>query len=198
MKDMPQYHPLRHTTALFAALFLVLTASCVSRKNCLVCDEVTEGYRFVRFDSAYAESKKLRDRWILDSIRSAVTVPLGDTLIILENRGINYPPMFDIKSGPEYILVSYDYNDSIPAYIPVVRYYDRLPVYYPGDTLFKSTVFNWDIARLKRLLRCREEPMQSDCILIRVVTRNNRIIDWEEYRFDDVFPWKECGSVSDN
>ena len=75
--------------ALFAALFLVLTSSCASRQySFLVCDQLRgeNGFGFITFDSTYVSSNNLRNKWILDSVRNAVSIPLNDTLIILAAR----------------------------------------------------------------------------------------------------------------
>lgn len=188
------YRHFKGFTALFAALFLVLTASCVSRKECLVCDEVTEGYRFVRFDSAFVSCNSLRDIWVLDSLRTAVPRPLGDTLIIfsrLSCSAVSNTANMLVKSDSKYISLSYR-PTRVPSYVPEVEYYDSFPYTRPEDSLMEQAVFLWNIDTLKSILEYQSTVPKSemdDCMMIRLVTKRNRIVRWEEYRFMDPFYW---------
>ena len=187
--------PAKHLTALFAALFLVLTASCVSRKNYLVCNGITDRYSFLRFDSIYVPRKDLWNVWLLDSIRSAVAMPLSDSLIILSSEEVNGEPRIFVKSDTTYINIKYLYLCT-PAIIPMVRYYDSYPISYPAkeDSLFDSTIFSWDIERLKRVLSCDVVPSSNPtyCIMIRTVLKDDKIQRWEEYRFREPYTWSDC------
>lgn len=190
------YRHFKGFTALFAALFLVLMSSCASRQySFLVCDQLRgeNGFGFITFDSTYVSSNNLRNKWILDSVRNAVSIPLNDTLIILAARLYPYPPGFDVKSGSKFIDISYKYNGDIPDYVATVEYYDELPVYDQFSPIIQSTVYNWDIERLKCMLKREILSNEGKCTMIRVVTRKNRIVDWEEYRFDEQL-WRECDS----
>ena len=188
------YRHFKGFTALFAALFLVFTSSCASRQySFLVCDQLRgeNGFGFAGFDSTYVSSNNLRNKWILDSVRNAVSIPLNDTLIIMSSRWNMDIPIFEVKSGSKFIRISYKYNGDIPDYVAKVEYYDELPVYNPYHPVIESTIYNWDIERLNRLLSRLYIPYETECTLIRVVSRNKKILHWEEYRFDEIPFWEE-------
>lgn len=190
------YRHLKGFTALFVALFLVLTASCVSRKECLVCNSVMDGYNFLRFDSIYVPRKDLWNVWLLDSIRSAAAMPLSDSLIILSSTQAFSPcPLITVKSGQDFIKIDYR-RTPIPSYYPIVKYYDTYPdaLYNEELRLKELTVFSWNIDRLKSVLLCSPAFISDSpyYTMVRVVQKNGRIRDWEEYRFSEPHTWTDC------
>ncbi|MDE5662206.1 MAG: hypothetical protein K2I04_06235, partial [Muribaculaceae bacterium] len=185
----------KNITALLVLLFLAMTTSCVSRKNCLVCNDITERshfYTFLRFDSTYTSVKSLKNRWILDSVLNAVPIPLSDSLIILTIRGfVDETPYISVKSGSK--LINIQYRDALKlsdSHIPVVEYSD----FNADISLAGKTIFSWDIDRLISVLSCApsywSEP--SFYTIIRLTQKNGKIKDWEEYRFERPNTWKDC------
>lgn len=48
----------------------------------MVCSEIREDCRFCGFDTAYVSARSLKDKWVLDSLRSAGLTGLSDTPVI--------------------------------------------------------------------------------------------------------------------
>ena len=190
------YNSLKHITALLVLLFLAMTTSCVSRKNCLVCNDIQEKsnfYTFVRFDSTYTSVKSLKNRWILDSVLNAVPIPLSDSLIILSTLdGIVDPrPYISVKSGSKRINIYYRPTSmDIYSYIPEIEYSDI----NTNISLEEKTVFSWDIDRLISVLSCSPSYVSStfNYTIIRLTQKNGKIKDWEEYRFQTPCSWEDC------
>ena len=189
----------KHLTALFAALFLVLAASCVSRQNCLVCTDVIVNTSFVKFDSSYVSRKELQNIWILDSVRRAVANSLSDTLIILASKALFYPLHILVVSDSGFIDISYKVA-KYPETFPAVKYYDSYPDGgMPYDSIEGATISSWDIDKLSSILQCQHCSLTSGpahCILVKAVLKKNRIRSWEEYRFDDPMLWTDCNDSS--
>lgn len=187
------YCHLKGFTALFPALFLVLTASCVSRKNCLICDPMMHDETFVKFDSAYVTEKWLSDKSVIDVVRREVGKPLDDTLIILTTYRLNKYPEILVKSGDSFIRIGYDETGCCSS-PNVVRHYRGRPDNYENlyDSARVSTIFSWDIAGLSRRLRDIDyDDSEAYSVMIRVVMKNDRMQTWEEYSFDDPFILKD-------
>ncbi len=51
-------------------------------RNYMVCSEIREDCRFCGFDTAYVSARSLKDKWVLDSLRSAGLTGLSDTPVI--------------------------------------------------------------------------------------------------------------------
>ena len=200
MKMLSNIHKWRLT--FFLSISVMLAVSCAPEKNCMICTEVRDDGRFAGFDTTYVSVRSLKDKWVLDSLKSAGVTYLSDTLIICFLDGkIFFPPRVDwltVKSDSTYIIAVFNEWRGHK-----VTYYDAIAdiLYRADGTLlpkddsmeefFTEVASRWDIKTIEQLLK--EHKIIRKGVyskLVRLVRKDNKIKQWDEYVFNPIEDWE--------
>lgn len=180
-------------------LFLLLTVSCISTKNCVIYKERDRNdFLYRGFDTTYTSARSLKDKWVLEYINKANLKGLSDSLIVLvytrilgRPTPIFNPPILYIKSDSTYICTYCEDN---------IRTIKRSNTNFfstnEDEKAFFPAVFNWDIPKLKHLLDCGVADSFGSYRLIKLVRNENKILAWTEYIFSDLVFWEYCDTLS--
>lgn len=172
-------------------LFLVLTVSCISTKNCVVYEEkYRDDFVYKGFDTTYSSIRSLKDKWILKYLDKANLKGLSDSLIILVCTSFFTSPTIDVKSDSIYSHTYFKNN------VPITEYSTTPIAINKFDSIFYPAALNWDIHKLKHLLKCGTGDSFGRCHLVKLVRHEKKISSWTEYIFCDLVFWQDCDTIA--
>ena len=187
----------KSAAGLSVVLWLLLCVSCATSNKYMVCREVRDGGRFVKFDTAYVSGRSLQDRWVLDSLESAGVARQSDSLIIWMTEWKRFfPPdrtRICVKSDSTYYHVWLNswVGMDVSIYLPErgLWYDSKNPEEFRAVGLHpfvEKIALNWDLKSVRRFLEICPCDGNYSCSLIRVVTDKGKIKRWDEYKFADI------------
>ncbi len=200
MKMLSNIHKWRLT--FFLSISVMLAVSCAPEKNCMICTEVRDDGRFAGFDTTYVSVRSLKDKWVLDSLKSAGVTYLSDTLIICFSEGKTYfPPRLegiDVKYDSTYVSAGFNewHGWRVSYYDAIADIWYKadgtwLRMHDPIEEIFADVAFKWDIKTLEQLLKRRTVIRKGAYSkFVRLVRKDNKIKQWDEYIFHPIEYWE--------